>query len=178
MGVAFVLVGLTVNVETASVFEWQKFGLEIAFVLTLGFLAIYDGKWGELPVFMFFVSGGLAVALMILRGAGYNYSGEFWLSAVGSVGILGGLYLLLYLISRGKWIGDGDYILGAILGVALGNAWLALVALFVANLLGTIVTLVVSQGKAGKGTVVHFGPYLVAAYAIVIAFEPFIMALV
>lgn len=177
MAVAFVLIGTTIDVQTAGLVEWEMLGLKILLTLCLGFLAIYDGKWGELPVFMFFPAAGFAIALMILRGSLVSFSSEFWLNLIGAVAILGGLYLMLYLISRGKWVGDGDYILGAIIGVALANAWLAVVTLFVANLLGTIVTLVVTRGKAGKGTVVHFGPFLVAAFVMILAGEEYLLML-
>ena len=47
--------------------------------------------------------------------------------------------MLLYLISRGRWVGDGDWLLGLALGLALATPWLALINLFLANLLACLV---------------------------------------
>ena len=65
-------------------------------------------------------------------------------------------------------MGNGDWILGIILGVALGDAWLALVALFFANFLGCIVSWPKVKNKKRKK--IYFGPYLVVAFVISLVF--------
>ena len=92
-----------------------------------------------------------------------------------SVLILGGLYLLLYKVSHGKWVGDGDWLLGVAIGLSLYKPWLSLVALFVANFIACIIMLpVVIKKKSAK---IFFGPFLVAAFIITYVFKDIILSL-
>ena len=57
-------------------------------------------------------------------------------STLGAVLILSGVYLVLYFISKGRWIGFGDIKLGLGLALLLADWQLAFVAIFAANLIG------------------------------------------
>ena len=65
-------------------------------------------------------------------------------------------------------MGDGDWILGLALGLALGDSWLALILLFLANFIGSMIMLPKKQKK------IAFGPFLVVAFIIVITFAEFL----
>ena len=94
---------------------------------------------------------------------------------IGSVLILGGLYLALYLVSKGKWVGDGDWILGTILALVLGTPWLALITLFVANLTACLVMApIVKKNRHQK---IYFGPFMIIAFIIVLSFSTFFNSL-
>jgi prepilin signal peptidase PulO-like enzyme (type II secretory pathway) len=82
-----------------------------------------------------------------------------------SVLILGGLYLVLYLISKGKWVGDGDWLLATAIAIVLAHPWLALNALFVSNLVACAVAL--PQLKLKTAHQIHLGPYLVIGFVVV-----------
>ena len=88
-------------------------------------------------------------------------------SILGSVAILGGLYAVLWAISQGRWIGEGDIYLGIGLGLLLADWRLAFVALFAANLVGTIMILpnLVSR-KLERGSRVPFGPLLIIGFLV------------
>ena len=95
-----------------------------------------------------------------------------------SIAILSGLYLVLYLISKGKWVGDGDWLLGLALGLVLASPWLALITLFLANALACLVTIPIYYfGKKRKKNSamprIHLGPYLVTAFVFVLTFAEF-----
>ena len=92
-----------------------------------------------------------------------------------SVLILGGLYLILYLLSKGKWVGDGDWILATAIAIALGQPFLALLTLFLSNFLACLVMLPAAKGNTKAK--VHFGPFLVIAYVIVATFSPIFLML-
>lgn len=63
-------------------------------------------------------------------------------------------------------MGGGDWILALALALALADWWLALWTIFLANLLGDLIAL---PGAMKKGNhVVHFGPFLVSAFVIVL----------
>ena len=81
-----------------------------------------------------------------------------------AMALLGGVYLVLYLISKGKWVGDGDWILAAALGLILYYPWCALIALLTANVLACVVMLpFVIRNKNHQ---IYMGPFLVAGYVV------------
>ena len=166
MGLAFLGISTTVSLKNTSPLYWVSFAILVLLILSLGFLAIYDAKWCELPQAVLIFSIICAIILVILQQWSLiSITGFSWgpiLNILGAVLILGGTYLILYLLSKGKWVGDGDWILGVCLGLALGDAWLALFTLFVANFLGCVV---MAPQKKKK---IPFGPFLVMAFVIVL----------
>lgn len=181
MGCAFVMLGSTVNIALASPLEWAVFGATIVLAMVLGWLAIYDGMYGELPV------AGLTIAIIcaiivlflkewsLLAVAPFSMVENVW-KPVGVVIILGGLYLILYLVSKGKWVGDGDWWLGVVIGLTLMSPWLALVALCIMNILACVVMMpLLGRARTRK---IHFGPFMVAAWVIVITLADVLSGLV
>ncbi len=147
-------------------------------ILAAGFLAIYDGMFGELPNFVLWIGVVLAGGIAILRLVQSSFAGEEVLNLVGAVAIFGGVYLVLYLVSKGKWVGDGDYILGMILGAVLGNSWLALVALCLANFLGCGIMLPQLKGKNKRKQKIYFGPFMVAGFMLSLMFADLLLSMV
>lgn len=143
-----------------------------ALILTMFvILFAYDSKWFLLP-------DVVAVPLILLATA---YAGIYIitaadpyvlaLSTVASVTILSGLYLVLWLISRGAWVGFGDVKLGLVLGLLLMDWRLALLTLFLANFIGTIIVLPgLVMGKLSRGAHIPFGPLLIAGFFIALIF--------
>ena len=175
LGLAFLGVATTVDIMALNAVGWAIFAMELALIISLGFLAIYDARWRELPQAVLIFSVICAIIIAILKQWSlFAVSGFSWgpiLNLTGAVLILGGTYLVLYLVSKGKWVGDGDWILGISLGLALGDAWLALIALFLANFLGSMIMLPKKQKK------IAFGPFLVAAFVLVLTFAEFLSGL-
>ena len=77
--------------------------------------------------------------------------------------VIGGFFLIQWLLSKGKWIGDGDIRMGVLMGLMLGLEN-GLVALFIAYILGAAigVILLVSK-KARMKTQIPFGTFLALA---------------
>ena len=180
LALGFLLLGTTINITTAGIAEWGIFVVILLLTLSLGFLAIYDGAYGELPTSILLLSILLAAIVLGLREwvwlSEADFTMEFILDPLASVLILGGLYLLLYLISRGKWVGDGDWILGVAIGLALASPWLAIFTLFIANFLACIIML--PTMKSQKSHKIHLGPFLVIAFVIAYSLSDFIMNLI
>lgn len=158
--------------------DWAIFIATLALTLPLGFLAIYDALYGELPVPILTTSIVCAAVVLALKLWASlivtGFSGTLILQPLGSVLVLAGLYLALYLISKGQWVGDGDWLLALALALALAHAWLALITLFLANLLATLSAL-----PALKRTKqIHFGPFLVAAFIITLTFANFFQTMI
>jgi len=75
--------------------------------------------------------------------------------------ISGGFFLILVLVSRGKWMGGGDVKLGIFMGLFLGFPQI-LVALFIAFVAGSLISLfLVAWHKKTFKSQIPFGPFLV-----------------
>lgn len=140
----------------------------ILLIINLLFLAIYDGLYGELPT-TFLITAIIFAAITALVSQWPDFPNL--IDYLLSVAILGGTYLALYLVSKGKWVGDGDWLLGVALGLLLGSPWLALIALFLSNFLACLVMLPLIKGKNHK---IPFGPFLVAATITILSFHDFL----
>lgn len=167
---AFASANPTLDFSIINGFNLTIYIITLVLVSLLAFLAIYDSEWGELPQRILAASIAVAFVLAVLRIISiYNISGFSWVpiaETLGGVLILGGVYLLLYLVSKGKWVGDGDWLLATAIGLALGTPFYALLALFVANFSACLVMWpTVVKTKNHK---IYFGPFLVMAYVIII----------
>lgn len=150
-------------------YGFEPFGLAL-FVLWLVSsvflvaLAVYDLRWMLLPDKLTLPLIGLG-----LIGGGVRFFGVANLSPVAAagevlmgIGAIAGVYALLYLISKGAWIGFGDVKLSIFIGALLG--WQqALLALFLANVFAMLVVLpALSRKKISARSHVPFGPFLIA----------------
>lgn len=148
---------LSSGVQLAQFIIWLIAGVGLAIMFA------YDAKWFLLPDRINFAVIGLGLisaTLLIIDSP--DHVGAF-LNVLGSVGVLSGIYLSLYLISKGRWIGFGDIKLGLGLGLLLGDWQLAVIGLFFANLIGCIIVIpLMAMGKLQRSSHVPFGPLLIA----------------
>ena len=146
------------------------FVMTLVMLVVLTVLAVYDAKWGELPVILLIIAVLFGAFFAILRVYAVEIEGGNVWAAIGNaaagVGILAGTCFVIYKASKEKLMGGGDWILALALALALANWWLALWTIFLANLLGDVIALPSVLKK--KSHVVHFGPYLVSAFVIVL----------
>ena len=160
--------------------NWVTVGLFAVFLVELVILTIlfvYDAKWKELPVKLM-VAAIVVAAIWLGLKAFLVGAFDGWLSLVGALMILPGFYYLMYKMSRERLVGAGDWVLCVALALLLGNFWLAMFALFAANMLGSIVSLpLLLKGKGAK-TKVAFGPFLIVGTLIVLFAQEWILQLV
>lgn len=169
LGVAvfFVLSYALWPVELSSGLAIAQFVLWLISGVGLAILFVYDLKWFLLPdrvMLPVIIVGALYAALAIVQ------SGDIMASLIqlfGAVVILSGLYFIVYLVSKGAWIGFGDIKLGLALALLLDNWELAFLSLFAANLIGCFVVIpgLVSH-KMTRQTHVPFGPLLIAGFLV------------
>mgnify|MGYP003289337270 CR=1 FL=1 len=180
VGLALLIIGTTINPLTATPLAWATFLVLVILTLTLSFLAIYDGAYGELPSSCLTISIICAIILLILKTwtsfSFETFSFKILLDPLFAVLILAGLYLVLYFVSKGRWVGDGDWLLALALALALGHPWLALVTLFLSNFLACLIMLPLLKGKHRRK--IYFGPFLVAAFIITYGLSGWLLALV
>lgn len=150
--------------------QLMTFIVTLIMLVVLMVLAVYDAKWGQLPTVLLILAvimGGIVLVLK-LWNVQLN-DGEVMpelISTMLGVLILSGTCFLIYKVSKEKLMGSGDWILALALALALADWWLALWTIFLANLLGDMIAL---PGALKKGkNVVHFGPFLVSAFVLVL----------
>ncbi len=154
------------------------FVIWLVFVVGFVALSLYDLRWYELPHKIVFPLIGLALVQTIVTSTVYGGGLPTVLHAVWGALIGGGLFLALYTVSpkevlddgskMSKWIGGGDITLGALLGLLVGGPGNALLLIFVASLIGTIVALpLLVTGRATRTSHLPFGPFLMAGAIIV-----------
>lgn len=151
--------------------------LWLAALTMLVILFVYDLKWFILPDRVVFPLIGLSAVITIATLVSTSgIDGAVIGSLVASIGILSGLYLVLWLVSKGRWVGFGDVKLGLALGLLLMDWRLAFLTLFLANLIGTLVVLpgLVTK-KMSRTTQVPFGPLLIIGFLVSLLFGQAIM---
>lgn len=102
---------------------------------------------------------------------GFNLYLGLSLTSLLLAGALGaGFFAFQYFISQGRWVGDGDIRLGALMGLILGLKFL-FIALFLAYLVGSIFGLaLIALKKKEMSSEVPFGPFLTAATLVVMMY--------
>lgn len=76
--------------------------------------------------------------------------------------VLAGFFLAQWLVSRGRWVGTGDILLAAAIGMLVGTVQGALWTLLLAYAFGASVAIaLLSLKKLRRGDMIPFGPFLV-----------------
>lgn len=148
-------------------FEIFQFIVWLVSGVLLAILFVYDLKWSILPdkvnyLLIFF--GFLNAAFLLINSRELTAT---LLMIIGSFVILCGVYLLIYIISKGMWIGFGDVKLTLGLSLILADWRLSFIALFSANLVGCLIVLpAIMAGKLKRNSRIPFGPLLIVGYVI------------
>jgi len=135
-------------------------------------LLLYDLRHMLLPSHILYPTFAVAAAgrlVYILRYSD-NVAHSFWLLAL-SLAVASGVFLLLFYVSRGRWIGFGDVRLGLINGTLLATPAKSFLMIFLASLLGSMFALpAVAAGRSKMSSRIPYGPFLIAATAITLLF--------
>lgn len=145
-----------------------EFGGWLVILTGLIALAVYDIRWMLLPNRIVYP---LMVMATVLVGVSAVASGEWTmlLETLLSVGIAGGIFYLIYIISGGKWIGGGDVKLGVLIGLILQDPFEAFLMLLFASVLGTLLILPgLALKKITVKSKIPFGPFLIMSAIFVV----------
>lgn len=164
---------LTAALFAISAIQWPQplsgqlwFGLAVWFVILTGLIAllVYDLKWMLLPNRIVYPMLGIAAAGVLIRALMFAEGMAPVAQALWGLLTIGGLFYLLFQVSKGRWIGGGDVKLGALLGLLVGGPLSSLLLLFLASLSGSITSLpLLLTGKLSRSDRIPFGPFLIAA---------------
>jgi prepilin signal peptidase PulO-like enzyme (type II secretory pathway) len=139
-------------------------------VVVLVALLVYDARWMILPDRLVAIVSGLTIVLVFLLGVAASKPGTVLVAALSSA-LLFGLFYGLFQVSKGKWIGGGDVKLAPALGLLAGTPVKAILLVFIASLVGTIIALpMMHSKKLKKNSQIPFGPLLITATIIVFLF--------
>ncbi len=139
-------------------------------ILLVGFIAVafYDIQWYIIPTKVIYglfavVLVELIVVTIFSNDIPSHLMGALWGAIIG-----GGIFYVLFQVSKGQWIGGGDVRLGTVLGILLGGPMMSLLLLFLASCLGTIYSLpFLAKKKMKINGRIPFGPFLILAGIIV-----------
>lgn len=145
--------------------NWYSFILLIFASIILISVFIIDLRTFYIPDYLIYTGIGLSVLLILLQ---YIMEGQsLYPHLIGAL-IGGGFFLIILLVSRGKWMGTGDIKLGLMLGILLGHPQI-LIALFSSFSIGGIVGLYLLAAKLkSRKDEVPLGPFLITGYFIAV----------
>jgi prepilin signal peptidase PulO-like enzyme (type II secretory pathway) len=179
ISVQYPLVELLTAVLFAALYIWWPASSftaaqTIIFVLWLGLatglmaLIVYDFRWMLLPDR---ILRPTAVVAAIIAAITVFIADKPWLMAlktVLAVAVGGGLFYVLYQISKGKWIGGGDVKLGWVLGLVAATPARAGLMIFLAAFLGSLASIpLLLTRRMKRNSVIPFGPFLIIAAILV-----------
>lgn len=173
VSVVFVLSYLLWPSSLDTVIGVMSFAAWLVAVVLLAILFAYDFKWFLLPDSIVFPLISIGVVLSGVKVLTATDTPSALMSVGGAVLALSGLYFLLYQFSKWRygeertWVGFGDVKLGLGLALLLADWRLALLALFLANLIGSVAVVPgMLLGKLSRKAHVPFGPLLIAGAVI------------
>ncbi|HOZ53329.1 MAG TPA: prepilin peptidase [bacterium] len=138
--------------------------LSLFFISFLIIVFVFDIRWFLIPVKLL-LFGGIIIFLTNLY-LGFSV-GTILLSGVIGAGFFG----IQYLISKGKWIGEGDIWLGGFLGIALADFSKILLLIFLTYLVGGVsAMLLIIFGRRKIGSKLPLGIFLSVAALITLFF--------
>ncbi len=144
--------GLSFLGLSSPIFIWSA----VLFAIALS-IAIYDIKYLILP------DSFLAVFFVWLALGNLLFWRDTIVISVLAGFILASFFLILFLVSKGKWIGGGDIKLGALLGFWL--SWPSIVIMFmITYILGALTALILLfLKKVGRQSQLPFAPFMLIA---------------
>jgi leader peptidase (prepilin peptidase) / N-methyltransferase len=151
--------------------EWFEFGLWLVLLAGLVALLVYDLHWFLLPNRIMYPLFAIAGARALIDVVSSTEPLQTLIGYVGAVLVGGGIFYVIYQLSQGKWIGGGDVKLGWLLGLVVGAPSLSILFIFLAAVLGTLVTLpLLGSKRLKRDSLIPFGPFLIAGAMISLLF--------
>lgn len=148
--------------------DWVLFITWLAASVGLLALVVYDLRWMLLPNKIIYPTAAIAAAGRLIYLIGYEpHKWHNLLMWAASVAVASGIFWLLFVISRGKWIGFGDVRLGLITGTILASPAKSFLMIFLGSVLGTLfITPGLITGNKTITSKLPYGPFLIAGCVI------------
>jgi leader peptidase (prepilin peptidase) / N-methyltransferase len=145
--------------SAGSLLSAARLGIFLVFLLLV---FVYDMRHGEIPDAITFTGTAVALVLNIfIAPADWP-----WLLIASACGAA--FFAIQYVVSRGKWVGDGDITMGAMIGAMVGwpNVFAAIFGSYTFGLI--VVAILVGVGRKRLTDSIPLGPLLAIGTAIVL----------
>ncbi len=138
-------------------------GMLLAFALWLLLLmAVIDARTSLIPDALSFPFLFIALVFQLAARNSIDLTGLI---------VCGGFFAAQWLVSRGRWVGSGDILLGGGIGLLVGSWRDALIVLFFAYVIGAAVaSILLISGRKTIDQALPFGPFLVVGGFIAVVF--------
>jgi len=152
---------------------WTRLAIWLLAVVLLAAMFLYDLKWMVLPDKLTYSLFGLAFVQTVVVFVMHDFDYEVLRLSLIAMVVGGALFHLLYLGSKGKYIGGGDVKLGYAYGLLLLDPILPWLVLTVASIAGSFIAAYLLLTKRAKmGTKLPFGPMLIGGVVVVMIWGP------
>jgi prepilin signal peptidase PulO-like enzyme (type II secretory pathway) len=167
-GLAFVIFAF--STAHLSLIAASHFGV---FFLLFFFLALYDLRYKEIPVFAIVMMGMIGFITLLLPNSDLSFT--FWDRLTGAaIGIL--LIGVPYVLTRKRGFGEGDMVLCAIIGFLFGWSGVLLTVVFASFLASAFtIPLLISKHLTRKASI-PFVPFLFLGALIFLSWGKQVMA--
>jgi len=125
-------------IELSDLISYSQFAVWLCALVLMCILFIYDLRWFKLPFKIVNPLIGLGVVWAILDGVQQGFSSGLIINYILGILVGAGVFQLLYSLSSGRWIGDGDIRLGFAIGLFAGSPLEAWLVIFTASILGLL----------------------------------------
>ena len=172
-GVAFLLSYLYWPFTLSDFVSIAMFVLWLCAIIVMVALFLFDIRWFLLPNKLVRPLIGLGILWMTLDIINQGLSASIVINYVLAVLVGAGVFLLLFVMSKGKWIGDGDIRLGVAIGLFAGSPLEAWFCIFLASVIGVLASIpLVLKTKKNKRLKlkIPFGPVLIIALYLTVLF--------
>ena len=143
---------------------------DFLFIFILAIVFVYDYNWQEVPMIIVWPGIVLMIFFSWLLGASF-------LTVLIASALTSAFFLLQYLLTRGRGLGEGDIWLGALLGARFVNTQEIFLTIFATYIIGALVAIfLLARGKKKIKSKVPLGPFLVIGALISLFFAKEIIA--
>jgi prepilin signal peptidase PulO-like enzyme (type II secretory pathway) len=142
-------------------------------IVIMSGLFLFDIRWFTLPNVLIRPLIATGIIWMVIDVYNQGLTVNILLNYLGAILVGSGIFLLLYIVSSGKWIGDGDIRFGIAIGLFTGTPLESWFTIFLASALGIIASIPLLINKSTKNRLkikIPFGPVLILALYITVLF--------
>jgi leader peptidase (prepilin peptidase)/N-methyltransferase len=173
VGLAFIISYIFWPYDLTGTLAVVQFVVWLAAIVLLAGLFVFDMRWFLLPNKLVrpLIALGVVWALLDVASQGISYT--IAMNYIFAIAASAGVFWVLYVGSRGKWIGDGDVRLAVAIGLFTGSPAEAWMTVFIASVLGILVALPhIKKTKKKKRLKlkIPFGPVLIVALYVTVLF--------
>lgn len=171
-GLLFVVAWLIVQPSTADISQWLVFAKMLIVISSAIVIFVIDFEHFLILDKVLLTVGVMVLPVNVILDVvlGHSFGNSIVISGLVGAFLAGTIFYLIWLASKGKWMGFGDVKLVILLGFIFGYAHMGIL-LLLAFWLGMIISLaLLASGKAKMTSKLPFGTFLSVSAVVVLFF--------